>query len=316
MKWSHLPHRLRAGRQALAAAGVLTLLTAGAGILVPPVAEASTGTTYYVSTSGSDSNAGTSTASAWRSLAKVDATTFQPGDRILFQSGDSWKGLLWPKGSGVSGSPITIGRYGSGAKPSFAGAGTVSSTVKLWNQQYWTVSDIDVSNNAPSAGTAGANLGDFRGIHIGGDNSRTLSGFVIDRVDVHDVTGVDNWVGGHTSNNNTTNQIVQYNYLHNNNVGILAFQIKFGGNSIWRYNVIANNSKEALQLGSVSSSTAQIYNNTIYNTASTQAWLMTPSHYTFTNNIFYTTVANPTMATGTAIVYNNNLYGGNSPSLG
>jgi hypothetical protein len=464
-----------------AIASALALVTAGVALLSAPAAEASTGTTYYVSTSGSDSNAGTSTSSPWRSLAKVDATTFQPGDRILFQSGGSWKGQLWPKGSGVFGSAITIGRYGSGAKLSFPAAGSVTSTVRLWNQQYWTITDIDVSNNKPSTGTAGANLGDFRGIHIGGDNGQTLSGFVIDGVDVHDVTGVDNWVGGHTSNNKTginfamgwdrakntggivfnttvpniaappssptilnditienssvkntswggivlkqyvgdapgavatgwglrtsasdskyapfthvtiqgnyitqqgtsygangmllddvrggvvqnnlvdrvgtcgiemdysdvvtvqhnevtgttvkaggsdsnavdtdmgtTNQIVQYNYLHNNNVGILAYQVMFGGDSIWRYNVIANNSKEALQLGSVSSSTAQIYNNTVYSTASTQARLMTGSHYTFTNNIFYTTVANPTMATGTNIVYRNNLYGGNSPTI-
>ena len=37
---------------------------------------------------------------AWASLSKVDATTFQPGDRILFRDGDSWTGQLWPKGSG------------------------------------------------------------------------------------------------------------------------------------------------------------------------------------------------------------------------
>jgi hypothetical protein len=136
----------------------------------------------------------------------------------------------------------------------------------------------------------------------------------------NEVTGTTVKAGGSDSNAvdtdmGTTNQIVQYNYLHNNNVGILVFQVKWGGNSIWRYNVIANNSKEALQLGSVSSSTAQIYNNTIYNTASTQAWLMTSSHYTFTNNIFYTTVAHPTMASGTNIVYRNNLYGGSSPTI-
>ncbi len=481
MKWSSLSGRLRASRRAAVGVSAFALAAAGVSVLAVPAAEASGGTTYYVSTSGSDSNAGTSTSAPWRSLTKVDATTFQAGDRILFQSGGAWSGQLWPKGSGASGAPITIGSYGSGAKPAFAGGGKVADTVKLWNQQYWTITNIDVSNNAPSTGTAGANLGDFRGIHVGGDDSRTLSGFVIDAVSVHDVTGVDNWVGGSTANNRTgihfamgwdrakntggivfnttvpniaappstptlltgimiensaiqntswggivlkqyvgdapgakatgwglrtsasdskyapftnvtiqgnyitqrgtaygangmllddvrdavvqhnlvdrvgtcgieldytdvatvqhnevtgttvkaggsdsnaidpdmgtTNIVIQYNYLHNNSVGFLVFQIKFGGSSIWRYNIVANSSKESIQLGSVSSSTAQIYNNTFYNTSSTLAYLMTNSHYTFTNNIFYTTAAHPTMASGSSILYNNNLYAGNSPTI-
>ncbi len=480
MKCSSLSHRLRASRRTLAVASAIALATAGAGVLTAPVADASGGTTYYVSTTGSDSNAGTSSSSPWKSLAKVDATMFQPGDRILFQAGNSWRGQLWPKGSGSSGAPITIGSYGTGALPSFAGRGAVADAVKLWNQQYWTISDIDVSNNAPSTGTAGANLADFRGIHIGGDDSRTLSGFTVDAVSVHDVTGLDNWVGGSTSRNKTgihfamgwdrakntggivfnttvpniaappstptvlsgitvenssiqntswggivlkqyvgdapgavatgwglrtsasdskyapfthvtiqgnyitqrgttygangmllddvrdavvqnnlvdrigtsgiemdyadvvtvqhnevtgttvkaggddsnavdpdmgtTNIVIQYNYLHNNNVGFLVYQVHFGGNSIWRYNVVANNSKIAMQLASISSSTAQIYNNTFYNTTATLA-VATASHYIFTNNIFYTTVAHPTMAGGSGIVYNNNLYGGNTPTV-
>ena len=196
MDWP-LPRQSRRTRQALTLLGGLALAAAGTGILTAPAAHATTGITYYISTGGSDSNSGTSSSSPWRSLAKVNATTFQPGDRILFQTGGTWTGQLWPKGSGTSGSPITVGDYGSGAKPSIAGAGTVPEAVKLWNQQYWTIKELDVSNDA---GTAAANLGDFRGIHIGGDNSQTLSGFTIDSDNVHDVTGVDDWVGGSASN--------------------------------------------------------------------------------------------------------------------
>jgi hypothetical protein len=209
--WSR--RRTRTHRSAHSGA-LIVAVTALAGIGLAahaPAAQAATGTvgttsttgtTYYVSTSGSDANSGTDASSPWQSLAKVDATTFQPGDRILFEDGDSWTGQLWPKGSGTADAPITLGSYGSsGAKPSFAGAGAVADTVKLWNQQYWTVTDIDVSNNAPSTGTPGANLGDFRGIHLGGDDGQTLSGLVVDAVDVHDVTGEVNWIGGSTSGN-------------------------------------------------------------------------------------------------------------------
>src|SRR6267154_4448858 len=79
---------------------------------------------YYVdSRAGDDSNAGTSPASAWKSLEKVNARTFLPGDRILLKSSSMWNGQLWPKGSGVEGRPITVGMYGGGVKPVINGEG-------------------------------------------------------------------------------------------------------------------------------------------------------------------------------------------------
>ncbi|GAA3650373.1 hypothetical protein GCM10022420_027350 [Streptomyces iranensis] len=39
-------------------------------------------------------------------------TTFRAGDRILLKAGGSWKGQLWPKGSGERNRPIVIGGYG------------------------------------------------------------------------------------------------------------------------------------------------------------------------------------------------------------
>ena len=199
MKWTSLPRRLREERKALTVLGAVALSSTGLGVIAAAPAAAA-GTTYYVSTSGSDANSGTGSSSAWQSLAKVDATTFQPGDKILFQDGGSWTGQLWPKGSGSSSAPITIGNYGSGDKPVIAGAGAVPDAVKIWDQQYWTITGLDVSNKA---GSSASNLGDFRGIHIGGDDSQTLSGFVVNGVSVHDVTGVDDWIGGSTSSNQT-----------------------------------------------------------------------------------------------------------------
>ncbi|WP_037684391.1 hypothetical protein [Streptomyces griseus] len=94
-------------------------------VLIPAQRAFAAGTTYYVSTNGSDSNAGTTSSAPWRSLTKVNSTTFQPGDIIRFEAGDSWTGQLWPKGSGIDGSPISIDSYGTGAKPKIAGQGTV-----------------------------------------------------------------------------------------------------------------------------------------------------------------------------------------------
>ena len=195
-----ISRRPRGNHHALRALSTFALAVAGAGIAVAPAAHAAAGTTYYVSTFGSDSNSGTNAGSPWKSLAKVDATTFQPGDRILLQAGDTWSGQLWPKGSGNSGAPITIASYGSGSKPSIAEAGKTADAVKLWNQQYWTITDIDVSNYA---GGAASDLGDLRGIHIGGDDGHTHAGFTVDSVSVHDVTGEVRWIGGSASDNST-----------------------------------------------------------------------------------------------------------------
>jgi len=103
-----------------------------------------TATTYYVSSTGNDVNSGTSENSAWQSLTKVNSFTPRPGDRILFQRGDTFYGQLVVNDSGVSGNPVTFGSYGSGAKPIITGFTDVTD---------WTDSGGNIweSTNAVSA---------------------------------------------------------------------------------------------------------------------------------------------------------------------
>ncbi|MDR0883605.1 MAG: right-handed parallel beta-helix repeat-containing protein [Oscillospiraceae bacterium] len=132
----------------------------GTAMLLPTIK----GTTYYVdSVGGSDDNAGTSQSAAWKSLAKINATTFQPGDKILLKSGGTWNGSLWPKGSGVLGSPILLGKYGGDALPHIIGNGTdtvvplgtdplagqkYNPVVFLGDQDYWVIENLEVSSTA------------------------------------------------------------------------------------------------------------------------------------------------------------------------
>lgn len=166
-------------------------------------ADAATGTVYYVdAASGNDSAAGTTSATAWRTLGKVDATTFAPGDRILLHAGQKWAGQLWPKGSGADGQPIVIDAYGTGAKPEIDGAGKVADAVRLLDQQYWDIQNLQVTNANPlNGGQPGTNLRDLRGIGISGDTGGQLNHLHVEGVDVHDVTGEDNWISGDTSGN-------------------------------------------------------------------------------------------------------------------
>lgn len=74
-----------------------------------------TGTTYYVSPSGSDSNSGTSPSSPWRTVKRVNYAGLRPGDGVLFQGGATFSDeTLMPGNSGSAGSPIVFGSYGSG----------------------------------------------------------------------------------------------------------------------------------------------------------------------------------------------------------
>ena len=107
-------------------------------------------TTYYVdATDGDDSKSGTSEANAWQNLSKVNSTTFSAGDSILFQCGESWSGQLYPKGSGSSGSPITINYYGdpNNGYPQINGpGGTTRSAVFLYCQEYWEINNLDITH--------------------------------------------------------------------------------------------------------------------------------------------------------------------------
>jgi hypothetical protein len=76
------------------------------------------GHVYYVNAStGSDSNSGLATSQAWRTLAKVESSTFVPGDVIAFQRGQTFTGSAWIDSAGTASNPIVFTAYGSGAQP-------------------------------------------------------------------------------------------------------------------------------------------------------------------------------------------------------
>ena len=62
------------------------------GMLVAPAPAAAAPSTYYVSSSsGSDGNNGLSEGAPFASVAKVNGLNLQPGDRVLFKCGDTWR---------------------------------------------------------------------------------------------------------------------------------------------------------------------------------------------------------------------------------
>jgi len=84
-------------------------------------------TEYFVANSGDDSNNGQSEENAWKTLAKVNGSSFNPGDNILFKRGDTFMGRLRPTINGELGEHIVFGAYGSGNKPIINGVGQSDS---------------------------------------------------------------------------------------------------------------------------------------------------------------------------------------------
>lgn len=141
------------------------------------------GTSYYVDAElGDDANNGTSTKTPWKSLEKVNSSTFQPGDQILFKTGSIFSGQLKLTSSGSSENPIIVSSYGTGNKPIINGDGVLSGAVELYNVQYIEVSNLEVTNNA-------SNQGDRAGIMIQNVDQGTLNHIYISNCYVHDVKG-------------------------------------------------------------------------------------------------------------------------------
>lgn len=183
----------RTARKAFSVLTAMLLVTGWIGADSAVKADGAPGTTYYVdNAAGNDSNAGTNPDMAWKSLDKINATTFAPGDHILFKAGGSWQGQLWPKGSGADGSPIVIDKYGSGGKPLIAGVTSELQTVFLKNQQYWEINNLEVTNPSPepfSRDWKGAR-GERRGVYILNEESGVLNHIYIKNLNIHDVDGV------------------------------------------------------------------------------------------------------------------------------
>jgi parallel beta-helix repeat protein len=99
-----------------------------------------------VSAIGSDDNDGTSIATPFKSIDKVNSimSSLLPGDKVLFRCGDVFRGQINVSKSGTPTSKIVFGAYGTGEKPIISGAKLVNASnwTNLGNG-FWQVSHLD-----------------------------------------------------------------------------------------------------------------------------------------------------------------------------
>lgn len=116
----------------------LVVLTVMGGLAFPIQQANAAGTIYYVDNTITDTHVASATpdctnydpvaftcgggsASAYATIADINASTFQPDDQILFRKGQTWREQLTVPSSGTSGHPITFGAFGSGVAPIVGG---------------------------------------------------------------------------------------------------------------------------------------------------------------------------------------------------
>lgn len=135
------------------------------------------GSTYYVDCAAGDDGAnGLSPSAAWRSVRRVSAHHFRPGEAVLFHRGSECTGTLWPKGSGNAAHPIVLGAWGSGALPKVRAGRWAEAAFRLLDQEHWTVEHIEFIGGNP------------HGMFISGTQG-VLHGITVRDVIVHGVTG-------------------------------------------------------------------------------------------------------------------------------
>jgi hypothetical protein len=133
-------------------------------------------TSYYIDNlNGNDNNDGRSINTAWRSLAKLNALIFKPGDHINLKRGQAFRGFLNLHGSGEKGNAIKLTSFGTGKRPVIDGGSTVA-VIQVLDEKYWEIENIETTG------------GNYAGIFIGcTKDSLVLGHFRITDCYVHDI---------------------------------------------------------------------------------------------------------------------------------
>jgi hypothetical protein len=149
---------------------------------------------HYVSAAGNDSNDGLTTGTAWQTIAKVNSSTFIPGDSILFRGGDTFTGQITHSVAATALNPITYGSYGTGR----ATLSNTTGTVFVVSNSGIKVQDLILTGNTTTPLTNGA-----AGIDCYSSGAGRFSSVVVDNVETTGFThgiilGGDNNTDGFT----------------------------------------------------------------------------------------------------------------------
>lgn len=148
-------------------------------------------TNYYVSATGNDAAAGTSPATAWKSLAKVNSFTFAANDSILLKRGDVFFGSLIANRNNLN-----FSAYGTGNRPLITGLVTLSTWVLaspgIYKAALPAKSNLNMVliNGRPQQIGRYPNVTDANGGYLTYESSSSTSS-----ITDNEMTSVVNWTG-------------------------------------------------------------------------------------------------------------------------
>ena len=139
---------------------------------------------YYVDAdNGNDSNTGYSDKTAWKTLAKINTTSFRPGDQVLLKSGSIFSGELHISSSGNAANKIVVSAYGKGNKPRIVGNDSSMAAITLFNAEYVEISNLHLINNGKER------IARRSGIKVEIQDFGTAHQIILKNLDIADVNG-------------------------------------------------------------------------------------------------------------------------------
>lgn len=172
------------------------------------------GKTYYISSlNGRRGNDGRSPSAPFLKLSELDTSALCPGDSVLLECGSVFTGeALHISSCGTEDRPILISSYGSGELPRIDTAGkgiwyqdygipldnpchvykgNVSSSVLLYDCEYITVEDIEITNTTTMSDEeyTEAHRMDRTGVSVIAKDRGTLHSIILRDLVIHDVDG-------------------------------------------------------------------------------------------------------------------------------
>ncbi|MEY2445337.1 MAG: hypothetical protein QOE00_1917 [Ilumatobacteraceae bacterium] len=256
-----------------------------------------TGAFYVSCVNGSDSNPGTAGA-PWKTLAKANAAPLAPGDQLLLARGCTWDGQrLDAAWNGTAAAPITIGAYGSGARPIVKNGSNQNFKV---TGSYLVLDGLESNNEPRVLDPCGQPIGSYYGFNFaGGAHDNTLVNSVSSGSEAGVHLGATSRATKVLSNVLTGNNVME-TFGTNNDLGAWGIDIISNDNEI-AYNVFSDNAAVCTN-GTIrrASNSLEIYagsNNNIHDNSSFNDRVFTElgssasiksTNNTFANNLFVT----------------------------
>ena len=127
------------------------IVTLAAAALAVAAGSAQAATYYVDGATGTDALAGTTQATAWKTISRVNSVRFVAGDTVLFRGGATYPGMLSPHAVGSAAAPVVFGAYGTGRPVLDGSAGGFAGIEIDYASRFVTFRGLEIRNYSNEA---------------------------------------------------------------------------------------------------------------------------------------------------------------------